>query len=157
MKRGAGLGWIRAGTWVLLCFAGVFWGLSYFVGVQRYQSAWTVSEAGASEEARWFFSNFGSVGLGWRAQMAELDSLPPDEVAVTTFRGSPSALGNVHSEGFFSWHWVHYKPTATKMMGATRTGYGDLFVPYWVLFLGCGLVVLWASRWNTGRRDEARG
>jgi hypothetical protein len=140
------LGWLRVSMLLLTGLVGLFWISSYFVGLQRYRSDWSTSEAATSEEARWLISNHGSIGLAWRSQAGVLGaSVPPNESELKTFDSSHTALNNVHPEGFFSWHWIHYAPTEFKMMGLMRTGYGHLFVPYWVPFLASGLLAFLVS------------
>lgn len=116
---------------------GVAWLSSYFLGVERYRSAWFASKSARSEEARWWVSNFGSFGYAWRWQDGPSGSSPPlVETNFKTFPASPSALNNVHPEGTLSWHWVHYERTPTTR-GSTTTEYGHLYVPYWMPFLAC--------------------
>ncbi len=142
---------LRATALLLIGLIGAIWVSSYFVGVQRYQSIWSASATGLSEDARWLFSNHGSFGFAWRSQRshaAATDSVPPDElyrrpsvdIDFKTFESSSDALGHVHPEGFIPWHWIVYQPMELSMIGSTSTGYGHLFIPYWIPFLTS---VLW--------------
>jgi hypothetical protein len=143
---GPWLTWLRVCVLLLTGLIGLCWISSYFVGIQRYQSEWSTSHTATSEEARWLVSNHGSIGLAWRSQAGEPGfSTPADEFELKAFDSSPSSLNNVHPEGFFSWHWIHYEPTKSKMMGSMRTGYGHLYIPYWMPFLTSGLLAFLVS------------
>lgn len=142
---------------VLTGLVGLLWISSYFVGMQRYRSDWSSNSAATSERATWLVSNYGSFGVAWRSQDGELgSSAPADEYEFTTFNSSRSALKNVHPEGFFSWHWIHYKPTKSQMMGSMRSGYGHLYVPYWVPFLASGVWAFSVSVYLNRKRGLRR-
>lgn len=140
--------WIGIFLRLLTLTLGILWLSSYYVGLQRYQSNWSSKGTEEIEEARWFISNFGSFGYAWRSQDGELGiDLPTSDVRHTAFKGSSSALNHIHAEGAAAWHWFHYLPTENKTMGRMQTGYGQLFIPYWVLFMVSGfLTVLLSNR-----------
>lgn len=156
-------GWLfrlRDGFLILGGVVGLLWVSSYFFGFQGYRSVWEGGGSLQREEARWLVSNYGSIGLAWRSQAGELGNpLPAPETAFRTFGASQSAV-HVHPEGFWSWHWIHYAPVRPRMMGSMRTGYGHLYLPYWMPVLGSGLMVLGLSmamkRRTLLRRDGVR-
>jgi hypothetical protein len=134
--------WGRVSILALTGLVALIWISSYFVGIQRYQSTWSSVNEATSERASWLISNHGSIGIAWRSQDGVLGSPPPaSEFELKTFKSSTSAWNNVHPEGFFSWHWIHYQQTKLKPMGLMRTEYGHLFTPYWMpFFVGAFLV-----------------
>ncbi len=140
-------GWLRTSLRLLTALSALFWISSYFVGVQWYHSDWKTAGPVASEEASWLVSNHGSIGFAWRSQRGVPGAPPPpDEAGFTAFDSSPSALDHVHPEGSFPWHWIHHAPTEYRMMGSMLTGYGHLYVPYWIPFLVSGLSAFWFAR-----------
>ena len=150
--------WLAGLRFPLLLFTGVVglaWISSYFIGVQRYRSDWEVTETSMFEEARWVVSNFGSIGFAWRKQAGALGSpVPSDESEWKVFRSSSSVLKNMHPEGFLPWHWVHYRTSKHKMMGAMHTDYGHLYFPYWLPFAASGLCALFLSGYFARERTH---
>ena len=153
--------WIRIAIAALTGMVALLWISSYFVGIQRYQSDWSSLETATSERATWLVSNYGSLGIAWRVQDGELGSpLPLAEYELKTFDASPTALNNVHPGGFFRWHWIHYEHPKSKTMGLMLTGYGHLYVPYWIPFLTGGLLVFSLTlriKRRANRRMESNG
>ena len=129
---------------------------SYFVGLERYQSNWEKDGTTTTERASWLVSNFGSIGFAWRFQMGDLGepTIPDDASQVKTFRGSATALDHIHPEGLGSWHWIQFHPMKLQSMGSMETGYEHLFVPYWIVLVASGILVVGPDKKGALKRRQ---
>ena len=139
------LAWMRGTLLVLTGLVTCLWVSSYFVAFDRYTSTWTSTESGRYEEARWVISNFGSFGYAWRSQQSPADDHYPAIQKETQFKrieASPSALQHIHPEGVVAWHWLQLHSAEERRSPTVRHEYGHIFVPYWMMALAGGLLML---------------
>ena len=131
--------------WVALFLVGAAWILSYFIYFESYRSTWTERDDEYREDARWVWSNFGSVGFGIRRQSfaSEDQSLPDDQNRSDKQRAAIYHLKNIHEPTVFAWHWTKYSRQKELKPGTGRPHrlYQDLFIPYWMIFLGLILIM----------------